>query len=103
MGWEKVVFPTKIYTGANGTVNIPQGSILLHLAAVGNGSVIGVPDGQGNSVTIPIPNTTQWFTFDPNHMNCVFRAANSPAQGPWAIVFSGTTSYFLEVANPQGF
>ncbi len=94
--------PIKAFAGTSGTVNVPQGSVLLYLTAVGNGTIAGVPDGQGGSLTVTIPNTSQWFVYDSPSLNMKFAAPNSPAQGPWAVVFTGTTSYYMEVMNPHG-
>jgi hypothetical protein len=98
-------WPTKIFAGTSGNINVPQGSVLLHLKAVATsgGSIIGVPDAQGGSATVTVPTGSQWWTMDPGHMGIIFRSRNNPGQGLWLVVFSSTNSYFLEVANPQGF
>ena len=99
--WYEITKPTKIFAGTSGTVNVPVGSVLLHLRILG-GSVIGIPDGQGNSITLT-GGAAGWLEYDPWHLNVKFQQANdtSPA-ATWAVVFSGTSSYVLEVMNPQG-
>ncbi len=100
MSLAAITQPTKIYAGVSGAVNVPAGCVLLYLTATGNGTIGGFPDGQGNQVTITIPNTSQWFLYQASSLNIIFK----PAAGSniWTINFSGTTSYLFEVMNPAG-
>ncbi len=100
MSRHNITQPTKIYTGVSGTVNVPKGCVLLYLTATGNGSIIGMPDGQGGSNTVTIPNTSQWFLYDAPGLGTIFNPG--PSASTWAITFSGTTSYLMEVMNPAG-
>jgi hypothetical protein len=95
--------PIKAFTGTAGSVNVPRGSVLVYLTATGNGSIIGIPDGQGNSLTLTIPNTSQWFIYDSPSLALKFSSNSSPNQAdPWVVVFSGTTAYYMEIMNPSG-
>lgn len=89
----------KRFGGASGTVTLPAGAQIIHMTihATSAGSV-AFADGAGGTVTVPIPASSQWFDYDPKHINTVMGAGGSPV----TVVFTGTDSYFLEVANPTG-
>lgn len=95
-----ITTPIKGYSGVSGTVHVPKGCVLLYLTATGNGTIQGFPDGQGGSLTITIPNTSQWFLYDSPSMQMVLNPG--PSSSVWDIVFTGTTAYYFEVTNPAG-
>ncbi len=99
MSLAAITQPTKIFAGVSGLVNVPANCVLLYLTATGNGTIGGFPDGQGNQVTITIPNTSQWFLYQASSLNIICKPANGNI---WTFNFSGTTSYMFEVMNPAG-
>ena len=91
--------PVKLFAGVSGTVTVPSGSVVLAIRAIGNGSIQGVPDGQGGAVTITIPNASQWFEYTPGSWN--IRCINAGGLN-WTFNFVGTTAYMIEIGNSGG-
>ncbi len=100
--WQDINKPTKIFSGTAATINVPVGSVLLHLRAIGAGTIAGIPDGQGGSLTLTTT-AAGWLEYDPCHLNVKFQApAGATLGATWSVVFSGTSSFILEVMNPNG-
>jgi len=97
--WHEIVGPLKRFSGTSGTIAAKKGWIILNLQAgtdSGGGTVAGIPDGQGGSITLTLPASSNGYNIDPKHLGIVMAADGN-------IVFSGTTTYYLEVMCKAGF
>jgi hypothetical protein len=97
--WHEIVGPLKRFSGTSGTIAAKSGWIILNLQAgtdSGGGTVAGIPDGQGGSITLTLPASSNGYNIDPKHLGIVMAADGN-------IVFSGTTTYYLEVMCKAGF
>jgi hypothetical protein len=95
-GWIGPSGPRKLFAGVSGTVTCPTGSQILHLKFVGG--TLQMPDGQGSVVLIT--GTTDWFSYDPMHLNATMQGAGG---GQLLLTFAGTTAYFVELQSKGGF
>jgi len=91
--WEEIG-PTKRFAGASGTVTIPDGAIVIFATAhCTTAGTMAMSDGQGGTVTIPIP-AASGFAYDPKH-----KGGPRGGSGVTTIVFTGTDAYFVEVTG----
>lgn len=84
-------------TGTSGTPTIPSGARIIEIQALpgsGGGSVV-MPDGAGGTISVTLPDGSNGFVYKPFHANRKTTAANQ-------IVFSGTSTYFVEYNLPSG-
>lgn len=83
--------------GTSGTPTIPMGARILNVQALpaGGGGTIQMPDGAGGTVTITLPDASNGFSYTPFHANRKTTAANQ-------LVFTGTSTYFVEYNLPVG-
>jgi hypothetical protein len=83
--------------GTSGTPTIPSGAVLLNVQALpaSGGGTIVMPDGKGSTVTITLPDASNGFDYKPFHTNRKTTAANQ-------LVFTGTSTYFVEYMLPSG-
>ena len=96
--WFEIKDPIKRFAGTSGTVALPAGAIILNLQAgtdSGGGTVAGIPDGQGGTITLTLPASSNGYNLDPKHLGIVMQVAGN-------ITFTGTTTYYLEVASKAG-
>ena len=94
--WQDLNGETKRFAGASGTVTVPKGCSIIHLAAHSSAAAtVTLPDGKGSDVTVPIPTTG--FFYSPQHLLCT-----APANADYAIVFTSTDGYFVEIYGPRG-
>lgn len=97
--WRELTQYPKLFAGVSSTgVFLPSGSKIIHLMFVGGTCTL--PDGYGSTVTIQGV-ASQWFVWRPMHLNKVLQSPT--VNGPQvAVVFSGTSAYFMEVLPPGG-
>lgn len=95
--WHELTGRTVRLAGVSGTPTIPKGAAIINLQALPGGTAgsVTLPDGQGGTTTVTLPANSNGFNFDPKHTNCVTTSANQ-------IVFTGTTSYFVEFMYTSG-
>lgn len=93
--WLDLNAVTKRFAGASGTVTVPKGCSIIHVAAHSSAAAtVTLPDGIGGEVTVPIPTTG--FFFSPQHLLCVVQDAD------YDIVFTDTDGYFVEIYGSRG-
>lgn len=87
----------KTQAGTVGTVTLLAGDTILQIIVVGGaGATMALPNGTGGTATVPIPSSTPW-TLCEQH---AARIMGTP-QGGLTIVFTSTTSYFVEYYSAQ--
>lgn len=87
------------YSGSTtASYSIKKGTILTNLQALplaGGGSVAGIPDGHGGSITMTLPDGSNGFNLDPKHVNIVFAADTT-------LTFTSCSTYYFEIINKDG-
>ena len=77
-----------------GIITIPKGSVIVKLIFQG-GTCTGMPDGQGGNVTLTSPSNNAFY-YDPTCEQTV-------ASADLVLTFGGSTMYFVEIQNKDGF
>ena len=99
MSWQGLNRRVARFAGVSGTVAVQPGTVLLRLRAEGAGGTIAMPDGKGGVLTVTIPPSGVFEDVSYEHELSVFGGPGQAA-GLNQLVFTGTTSYFVEVKPP---
>lgn len=90
----------QLFAGAAGKPTIPKGAIIRRIVVVGAaGATVAMPDGQGGTVTIPVPAAYPHVVFDDGERVQTTPLVRSNGSD---VVFTSTTSYVVEVYLPSG-
>ena len=92
--WQGVARVVARRSGTAATETFTKGSAILKINVAG-GSVT-MPDGKGGTITLTVP--VNWNYQADSQLDFVMQGSGAQLQ----LVFSGSTSYFVEYAVPAG-
>ena len=96
MSWYSIKGSIKTAAGTSGTVTLASGSRVLQIIFAGGTCVL--PTGDGSTTQTITGVAGQVFALQEHHAARVLQGTGAQLN----IVFSGTTSYFVEYIGPAG-
>lgn len=90
----------QLFAGTAGTPAIPKGCYIRRVVCIGaTNATAQMPDGNGGSVTVPVPSAQQHVLIDDSDGIDTLPFIRSAGSD---IVFTSTVSYLVQVYIPSG-